>query len=44
MARDSRIRACSPTEKICRSPEELAAKCTSKAECGDKSCVDGACK
>lgn len=41
---DSRIGACSPTEKICRAPEEIAAKCTSKADCGDKSCVDGQCK
>jgi len=41
---DSRIGACSPTEKICRAPEEITAKCTSKADCGDKSCVDGQCK
>ena len=44
-ATDGRIGACSPTEKICRAPEELAAKCTSKTDCTDgKSCVDGQCK
>ncbi|MBI2389343.1 MAG: hypothetical protein HYV09_07075 [Deltaproteobacteria bacterium] len=41
---DSRLGSCSETEKICRAPEEIAAKCTSKADCGDKSCVDGQCK
>lgn len=41
---DSRIGACSPTEKICRNPDEIAARCTSKADCGAKSCVDGECK
>ena len=42
---DSRIGACSPTEKVCRAPEELAAKCTSKADCAaGTSCVGGQCK
>lgn len=41
---DSRIGDCSPTEKICRAPDEIAAECTAKADCSDgKSCVGGKC-
>lgn len=42
---DNRIGTCSPSELICRSAEDLAAKCKSKSDCPtDKSCVDGQCK
>lgn len=39
-----RIGACSPSEGICRQPEDLSVTCTSKADCGAKSCVNGQCK
>jgi len=45
LAIDTRIGACSKTEGVCRSPAEVAAKCTSKAQCdAGKDCVDGQCK
>jgi hypothetical protein len=48
MGIDNRIPKCSPTEKVCRSEADVAAKCTSKADClplgESKSCVDGQCK
>ncbi|GAC1373491.1 MAG: hypothetical protein NVSMB47_20810 [Polyangiales bacterium] len=44
LAHDVRIGACSTAEGICRSPGDLTAKCTAKADCGAKDCVDGQCK
>ncbi|MGZ3416550.1 MAG: hypothetical protein ACXVEF_22480 [Polyangiales bacterium] len=42
---DTRIGACSPTEKICRAPAELTVACKAKSDCDSgKSCVDGQCK
>lgn len=42
---DARIGSCSPTEKICRAPSEVSAKCTTKADCSaTQDCVDGSCK
>jgi hypothetical protein len=45
LAHDVRIGACSVSEGFCRAPADLAAKCTSKADCSaTQDCVDGACK
>ena len=41
---DARVGACSLTEGICRAPSDLTAKCTAKADCAGKDCVDGQCK
>jgi hypothetical protein len=43
-AHDARFGACAPAEGICREPTDLLAKCTTKAECAGKDCVDGQCK
>lgn len=41
LALDYRLRTCSTEEGFCR---EADVECTTKAQCGDKSCVDGRCR